>query len=84
MRKTATIDRYHCWGTPRHHLRVAYMGRTLQWRDTSSPGLSFAYADMVDYGAESIEAAKAHAKRQGFTHVRFTGDWSVKPRGGKL
>jgi hypothetical protein len=39
---------------------------------------------MVDYGQESIEAAKSHARKQGFTHIRFAGEWRNKPRGGKL
>ena len=84
--KTATIERWHCYGTPNHHLYVTYKGRPLQWRDPNFPGLSFAFAVMVDYGAESIEACKAHARRMGFTHVRFAGEWNLNnmPRGGKL
>ena len=85
-RRTATIERYHCYGTPRHHLRVTYRGRVLRWRDASSPGLCFAMADAPDWGAESLQAMKAHARRHGFTHVRIVGDWSgrTKPRGGSL
>lgn len=82
-RHTATIERYHCYGTRHHHLRVTYRGKTLQW----SEGLTSAWADMVDYGQESIDAAKGHARKQGFTHCRFVGDWTnyrSPQRGGKL
>lgn len=85
-RRTATIERYHCYGTPRLHLRVTYQGRVLRWRDASSPGLSFAMADAEDRGAETLDAMRAHARRHGFTHVRIVGDWfgRTKPRGGSL
>ena len=87
-RKTATIERYHCYGTVNHHLRVYYRGKTLKWanRDPEGYYLGESWADMVDYGQESIDAARQHAKRQGFSHVKFTGEWSHarKPKGGKL
>lgn len=73
--KTATIERYHCYGTPNHHIRVTYRGNVLRWRDSASPGLSFAMADTVDRGSETIGAMIEHARRHGFTHARFTGDW---------
>lgn len=84
--KTATIERYHCFGTPNHHLKVTYKGHTLRWSNHDAKGyyLGETWADMVDYGAESIVAARGHAKKHGFTHVKFTGDWKNKPRGGKV
>lgn len=80
--KTATIERYHVYGTPRHNLRLTYRGKTVRWRD----GIAEVWADAPHYGVESIDAFRAHAKRQGFTHVRIAGDWSksAKPSGGKL
>jgi beta-mannanase len=84
--RTATVTRYHCYGTPQHHLSVSYRGETLRWATHDPQGYytGNAYADMVDYGQESIEAAKDHARKQGFTHIRFAGEWRTKPRGGKL
>lgn len=84
-RQTATIERYHCFGTPRYHLRATSRGRVLTWRDADSPGLSFAYAIAEDRGAETLAAMKARAKRHGFTHCRIVGEWvGERPRGGKL
>lgn len=79
--KTATIERYHVWGTPRHNIRVTYRGKTLNhWE-----GLTHSYADMPD-SPEAREHCKAYALRQGFDMVRYVGDWSktTKPKGGKL
>ena len=87
-RRTATITRYHCYGTPRHHLSVSYLGQRLRWtvRDADGYYKGNAIADMVHNGDESIEAAKNIARKQGFTHVKFDGDWpnARKPRNGKL
>jgi len=87
-RKTATIDRYHCYGTPNHHLSVSYRSKVLRWSTHDKDGYwtGNAYADMVDYGKESIDAAKRHAINHGFTHVKFTGEWPKggKPKGGKI
>lgn len=80
--KTATIERYHVYGTRNYMLRVMYRGLVLRWWEK---GYSV-HANMLDCGRESIEAAKQHARNQGFTHCRFVGDWSysTKPRGGAL
>lgn len=81
--KTATIERYHCYGTPRYHIRVTYCGRTINWAE----GNSTVYADWVDGSQDAdIANARAVAKRFGFTHVRFVGDWErrTKPQGGKV
>ena len=90
-RRTATIVRYHCYGTPRHHLSVCYLGEVLRWavRDADGYHQGHATADMVHNGEQSIEAAKDIARKQGFTHVKFDGDWSDFaarniPRNGKL
>ena len=80
--KTATIERYLAGGTNTYWLSTYYRGRILNWvADRVS-----CYATAPDYGQESIEESKARAKRFGFTHVRFVGDWSkrTKPKGGKL
>ena len=81
-RKTATIERYHIFGTMRHGIRALYRGVTLRWHEK---GYSVR-ADAPYYGTESSDAMRQHAKRLGFTHCRFIGDWSkaAKPRGGAL
>jgi len=81
--KTATIERYHVFGTMRHNIRVTYRGNVLTWV-TSDPWTRH-YADASFYGQESIDAMRQHAKRAGFSHVRFVGDWDkwTKPKGGK-
>lgn len=81
-RKTATIERYRCRGTPRYHLRLTYRGLTLNYWQS---GYSL-WHDCVHYGDDSIEALKDAARKRGFTHVRFTGDWTCarKPKGGAL
>ena len=81
--KTATIERYHIYGTMNHGLCVTYRGRVLHW--TENGGYSV-YADAPDWGQESIDAMRKHALNHGFTHCRFVGDWSKarKPVGGKL
>lgn len=84
--KTATIERSHCYGTPRYQLSVRYLGKVLQWRDETYLGYITAHAYILDDGADAIERARTVARRYGFTHCRFTGDWSgrTKPSGGKL
>ena len=87
MRRTVTLERYHCYGTPRHHLRLTYRGRTLHWWDQTDTGPASVYADACDFHQQDqIDAMRATAKRQGFTHLRVVGDWSRrnKPRGGIL
>lgn len=75
--KTATIERYHLYGTCHHHLRVLYRGSVLNWtmRDAQGYYQGQAYADAMDVGAETVNAMIGHASRNGFTHVRFAGDW---------
>ena len=87
-RFTATIERYHCYGTPHHWLHVHYRGRVLNWslRDADGYYQGQAYADARDDGPEVLQAMRQHAARMGFTHVRIAGDWSgrTKPKGGRL
>ena len=66
----------------RYVLSVHYRGHVLRWRE----GIADVWAIVQDGYPDSIEIARQHAKRQRFTHVRFTGDWTkrTKPRGGKL
>ena len=79
-RKTATIERYRAFGTPYENICVTYRGYTLNWwKDRCH-----VFAHTKYYGQESIDAMKEHAKRHGFTHVRFVGWTSNKPKGGKL
>lgn len=81
-RRTATIERYHVWGTPHYCLGLFYRGEELTPK--VSPGSLLAeWIPADDAGRERLRTL---AKAQGFTHVRFTGDWSwpFPPRGGKL
>ena len=79
-RRTATIERYHLFGTPYDNIRVTYRGYTLCWRKD----IYHVFAHARYYGHESIDAMKQHARRQGFTHVRFVGWTTDKPKDGKL
>jgi len=83
-KRTATIERYHCYGTPRHHLCVRYRGKTLSW--SAGPSWHIVYADAWHYGADTFRAMVQHAENRGFTHVRIVGDWthSTKPAGGSI
>jgi len=93
-RKTATIERYHVYGTPRHELRVTYRGEFINWWETSPEGAHVhAYAIVQDDptkdwdgGPVDVNMCRLYAKRMGFTHVRIVGDWDrrTKPAGGKL
>lgn len=88
MKRTATIERYHCYGTPHHWLNVHYRGKVLNWATHREDGSyeGQAYADARHDGPDVMEAMRQHAKRKGFTHVRIVGDWAgfTKPKGGKL
>lgn len=83
--KTAVVHRAHVYGTHRHVLHVTYRGRTLRWREASSPSIS-CHASFQHTGQESEEHARSIARKFKFTHVRFEGDWTrhTKPKGGKL
>jgi hypothetical protein len=89
---TATIERYHVWGTHRHELRVMHRGRVVSWYEGLTHVLAIVQDDPTqarDVGwlvSTDVHACRLHAKRQGFTHVRFAGDWSkrTKPKDGKL
>ena len=80
--QTATIFRSHIYGTPRYELIVMYRGRPLNWYENTTHVFAYVQEGYPD----SIDIAKGHARAQGFTHVRFAGDWDkrTKPRGGKL
>lgn len=88
-RKTATIERYHVYGTSRYELRVTYRGRVIRWQE----GMTTCMAILQDYPARDcdgqpvdVNMARLHAMRQGFTHVRIAGDWTkrTKPAGGAV
>ena len=81
-RKTATIERYHIFGTMRHMIRVTYRGRPLTWWEN---GYSV-HAHCEHHGPTEVEYMRDHARRHGFTHARIVGDWDhrTKPTGGAL
>lgn len=81
--RTATIERFSMWGTGRATLRVMYQGDVLRWSEGA--GVT-AMAQATDYGDDVREAMRQRARNQGFTHVRYVGDWTgaTKPKGGKL
>jgi hypothetical protein len=82
--RTATIERYHVFGTRHYCLSLIYRGRDL----TPCFDSLHRVPVMVPDDAEGILRMQRIAKAQGFTHCRFTGDWDrygrTKPRGGKL
>ena len=81
-RRTALIERFHYYGTPRYGFVVSYRGATVRWRE----GNADVWAQTAFDDAEAMEYSRKHAKAQGFTHCRIAGDWSgrTKPKGGKL
>lgn len=85
MNRTATIERYHVYGTSRFHLRVTYRGFVLRWSEMN-PAWCIVYADAWHLGDDTVNAMIQHAKRSGFTRVKFSGDWthSRKPVGGSI
>lgn len=82
--KTAVAERTAVFGTHNYMLGVHYRGRLLRW-SVGSPPIT-AYANFLYLGVESEEHARNIARKRGFTHIRFTGDWTkrTKPKGGKL
>ena len=87
-KRTATIERYHCYGTSNHHLRTLYRGNVLDWAAYRPDGSyeGYAYADARHDGNDVLQAMRDRAKCLGFTHVRIAGDWQgcTKPKGGAL
>lgn len=80
--KTATIERTPMYGTGRPILRVLYRGKIIHWSQGSGVQV---YALAQDDGDDVREAMRQRAKGQGFTHVRYAGEWgSRKPKGGAL
>jgi hypothetical protein len=92
-RRTATVERYHVYGTMRYELRVMYRGRVLRWSiGNGSTAMAIVQNDPTQQPnigwlcPVDVFACRAHAKRMGFTHVRFVGDWErrTKPVNGAL
>lgn len=98
MRKTATIVRSHVYGTPRYELSVTYRGETLAWVDSAKYSFAITlYATIQEDRTASdvhrqrtcrdIQWCEGIARKWGFTHIRFAGEWSpnrLKPNGGAL
>jgi hypothetical protein len=80
--KTAIITRYHVWGTWRHALQVSYRVRILSYWKNGYPQFLGGLEDTQN----EIDRLCTIAKEQGFTHVRFAGDWSKssQPKNRKL
>lgn len=85
MKKTATLERSRgVSGHPSsYRLSLKYHGKyAVSWVIENV----WVPADAPDYGDESVEGFRELAKQDGFTHIRFAGDWAGrdKPREGKL
>lgn len=85
-RKTATVTRAHVYGTPRFDLRVTYRGEVIRWREGSADVWAIVQHLSPSPDFDPVKLCREYAKRQGFTHIRFCGDWDryTKPKGGKL
>lgn len=87
MKRTATIERYPVLGTSRDCVALWYRGEELTPRELGHGGLPHrVLTRWIPADAEGVAELRAHAKKQGFTHVRFEG-WSTKettPKGGAL
>ncbi len=72
VRKTATIERYHMYGTRHHALKITYRGYTRH--------------EVIDHGEDSIVLLLNVARVRGYTHAKFVGDWArrTKPKNGAL
>ena len=77
-KRTATIQRYHVYGTPNHCLAMFYRDKEITPRR-----VAWSLPDWIPDDAAGIEQMRQHAKALGFTHVRFTG-WRNNPKNGKL
>lgn len=76
--KTATLERYHVWGTPNHCLALFYRNEELTPRENPAlPGHRALPAWIRDDDA-GIAQLVSHARSLGFTHVKFEGDWSKR------
>lgn len=88
--RTATIERYPVHGTWRFELAVRYRGETLRWWADGAHVFALIVDDPTRDDTTglpvAVQAARQHAKAQGFTHVRFTGDWSKRtmPKNGRV
>ena len=69
--KTATLERTHIYGTPRHQQALVYRGNVVRfWEHGHST-----YLQAPCFGLETIASMVDRALEQGFTHIRFAGDW---------
>jgi hypothetical protein len=93
MRKTATIERYHCYGTPNHHVAAYYRGKRVSYSDYSGGYWNGVVVLDAVHTFGVAQQSLLHNWRQrlkglGFTHWRFVGDWGPsglnKPQDGKL
>jgi hypothetical protein len=81
-RKTATIERYHVYGTPNYCVALFYQGRELTPKESPRSVLH----RWIPGDSEGVTELTALAARLGFTHVRYVGNWErqTKPRDGEL
>lgn len=87
--KTASIERYQMWGTPRHHARAMYRGKTIRYVSSEGGRPVFVILDAPHWFGLDHDALMAEWRTRlhalGFTHIRFVGDWgNTAPKGGKL
>jgi len=80
--KTATIERYHVWGTPNHCFAMFY--RENELTPTHSPTCPTPQWIPDDEQGRVRLLRLAHMR--GFTHIRYAGDWDkrTKPHGGLI
>lgn len=79
--KTATIERYHVWGTPNHCVALWYRGEEL----TPLEDGSTVRRQWIPDDVQGVERLRQVAINLGFTHVRYTGEWGRKhPKKQKL
>jgi hypothetical protein len=74
--KTASIERYHVWGTPHYCLALVYRGK--DYTPHESPTCPI--PRMIPDDADGIAKLKRVARAWGFSHVQFTGDWDRMKR----
>lgn len=83
--KTATIERYRVYITSslttfNYCLALFYRGEEL----TPCEGISPALKQWIPADTAGVDQLRQIAKKQGFTHLRFEGEWPQVPKREKL